>query len=427
MFLSRRAMIKDGLLAVSAGMIMPPIFARAVRASQNAAEEGDTWAQAAQSRTLIVVQMAGGNDGLNTIVPLDDAHYKQARPTLALTRDQVLPLNSNGLYMHHMLQPLQALWSSKKLAIVEGVGYEHSSLSHFQAMDVWQTLDLAGHGTSGWLGKYVAGLTDKDGHPFQSLAVGTTLPMALQSINAPVPVLANPAQYQLAPDGGGSRKAAAAPSDPRLQALLKLYNTYPQSAPYAALLRPTAEMFVQGSTQLATAVSQYTAQAQYDPADGFAQGLKVLAEVIVNDLGLRVGYVTLGGFDTHSDQSKRQDTLLAKLASGLTAFYQDLTAHGKANNVVVMTWSEFGRRVNENASLGTDHGTAAPLFVLGEAVNGGLYGAPPDLTDLDENHNLKSPVDFRSVYATVLNWLGAPASVILNGSFTDEGFLPAGS
>src|SRR5258708_37648137 len=178
MFLSRRAMIKDGLLAVSAGMIMPPIFARAVRASQNAAEEGDTWAQAAQNRTLIVVQMAGGNDGLNTIVPLDDAHYKQARPTLALTRDQVLPLNSHGLYMHRMLQPLQALWSSKKLAIVEGVGYEHSSLSHFQAMDVWQTLDLAGHGTSGWLGKYVAGLTDKDGHPFQSLAGGATPPKA---------------------------------------------------------------------------------------------------------------------------------------------------------------------------------------------------------------------------------------------------------
>jgi uncharacterized protein (DUF1501 family) len=418
-------MIKDGLLAVSAGMVMPPIFARAVRAAQNAADDGDRRAQAAAGRTLIVVQMAGGNDGLNTVVPLDDPRYAQLRPHLAITRDQVLPLSGNGPYLHKALDPLHELWDARKLAIVEGVGYEHSSLSHFQAMDVWQTLDVAGHGTSGWLGRYAAGLIDKDGHPFQSLAVGTSLPMALQAINVPVPVLASPTQYRLQADGGKS--VAQTSADPRIQALLNLYNTYPQSAPYAALLRPTAETFVAGSTQLAAAASQYTPHADYDPNDGFAQGLKVLAEVIVNDLGLRVGYVTLGGFDTHSDQSKRQSDLLTKLAAGLAAFYKDLSAHGKSQDVVVMTWSEFGRRVHENASQGTDHGTAAPMFVVGDAVNGGVFGAPPDLGDLDSNQNLKSPVDFRSVYATVLNWLGAPASTILNGSFTGEGFLPAAS
>jgi uncharacterized protein (DUF1501 family) len=425
MHLTRRAMIKDGLLAVSAGMVMPPIFARAVRAAQNAVDDGDRWAQAAAGRTLIVVQMAGGNDGLNTVVPLGDPYYAQARPTLALTNAQVFQLSGNGPHLHSALGPLSPLWDAHKLAIVEGVGYEHSSLSHFQAMDVWQTLDLAGHGTTGWLGRYAAGLIDKDGHPFQSLAVGTTLPMALQAINAPVPVLASTGQYRLQADGG--RAQTHGTPDPRIQALLNLYNTYPQSAPYAALLRPTAENFVAGSSQLATAVSRYTAGATYDPKDGFAQGLKVLAEVIVNDLGLRVGYVTLGGFDTHSDQSTQQAGLLAKLAAGLTAFHQDLVAHGKSQDVVVMTWSEFGRRVHENASLGTDHGTAAPMFVVGDAVNGGIYGAPPDLGDLDDNQNLKSPVDFRSVYATVLSWLGAPASTILNGSFTGEGFLPAAS
>jgi uncharacterized protein (DUF1501 family) len=423
MYLTRRAMIKDGLLAVSAGMMMPPIFARAVRAAQNAADDGDRRAQAAAGRTLIVVQMAGGNDGLNTVVPLDDPRYAQLRPHLALTRDQVVQLSGNGPQVHSALAPLRDLWDAHKLAIVEGVGYEHSSLSHFQAMDVWQTLDLAGHGTSGWLGRYAAGLIDKDGHPFQSLAIGTTLPMALQAINASVPVLASPSQYRLQADGG--KQVAPGAADPRIQALLNLYNTYPQSAPYAALLRPTAENFVVGSTQLAAAVSQYTPGADYDPTDGFAQGLKVLAEVIVSDLGLRVGYVTLGGFDTHSDQSKRQADLLAKLAAGLTAFHKDLAAHGKAQDVVVMTWSEFGRRVHENASLGTDHGTAAPMFVVGDAVQGGVFGAPPDLGDLDSNQNLKSPVDFRSVYATVLSWLGAPASTILNGSFSGEGFLPA--
>jgi uncharacterized protein (DUF1501 family) len=420
-------MMRDGLLAVSAGMIMPPVFARAVRAAQNVAAEGDKWAQAAQDHTLIVVQMAGGNDGLNTIVPLHDSHYRQLRPTLALTAADVLPLGTDGLYLHKALAPLQPFWQSNKLAVVESVGYDHPSLSHFQAMDIWQTLDLAGHGAQGWLGKYVAGFTDKDGHPFQSLAVGTSLPPALQSINAEVPVLASPQQYKLQSDSGAGK--AAAPDDPRLQALLKLYNTYPQSAPYAALLSPTAQAFVEGSRQLDTAVQRYTSRANpdYDPKDPFAQGLKVLAEVIVNGLGLRVGYVTLGGFDTHSDQAKRQETLLAKLGAGLAAFYSDLAAHGKADNVVLMTWSEFGRRVHENASLGTDHGTAAPLFVLGNAVAGGLYGEPPDLSNLDTYGNLKYAVDFRSVYQTVLSWLGAPVSAVLGGDFGDQKFLAAGA
>lgn len=425
MFMTRRAMIRDGLLAVSAGMIMPTVFARAVRAAQNAASEGDSWALAAQGRTLIVVQMAGGNDGLNTIVPLNDPNYHQLRPTLGLTADKVLPLNSDGLYLHKALAPLQPFWQNKQLAIVESVGYDHPSLSHFQAMDIWQTLDLNGQGSQGWLGKYVAGMVDKDGHPFQSLAVGTTLPTALQSINAEVPVLVSPQQYKLQTDPHAARAAGDTPQDPRLQALLKLYNTYPQSAPYAALLRPTAEAFVQGSSQLAHAAQQYTPKGQYDPKDSFAQGLKVLAEVIVNGLGLRVGYVTLGGFDTHSDQAARQEALLTKLGAGLSAFYTDLAAHGKADDVVVMTWSEFGRRVHENASAGTDHGTAAPLFVLGNAVNGGVFGEPPDLTNLDTYGNLKYSVDFRSVYATVLNWMGAPASAVLGGDFGDQRFLPS--
>ena len=426
MFMTRRAMIRDGLLAVSAGMIMPTVFARAVRAAEHAAAEGDHWAQAAQGRTLIVVQMAGGNDGLNTVVPIHDSRYLRLRPSIGLTPDEVLPLSGGGLYVHKALAPLQPLWQSNKLAIVQTVGYDNPSLSHFQAMDIWQTLDLSGHGAQGWLGKYVAGFTDKDGHPFQSLAVGTTLPMALQALNAEVPVLVNPKQYQLQADPAASQPTES-PEDPRLQALLKLYNTYPQSAPYAALLSPTAQAFVQGSEQLAAAAHQYTPKGQYDAKDPFAQGLQVLAEVIVNGLGLRVGYVTIGGFDTHSEQKDRQANLLVRLAAGLAAFYADLAAHGKADNVVVMTWSEFGRRVHENASLGTDHGTAAPLFVLGNAVVGGTYGEPPDLGNLDSYGNLKHSVDFRSVYATVLSWLGAPVTAVLGGDFGDQKFLPAGA
>ncbi len=422
MQLTRRAMIRDGLLAVSAGMMMPAVFSRAVLAARNAAQDGVTWAQAAQNRTLIVVQMAGGNDGLNTIVPYTDSAYYQARPTIGVKASDVLTLNDR-LGMHPALQSLQALWGQGKLAVVEGVGYPNPNLSHFAAMDIWQTLDLSGQGTTGWLGKYVAGLVDKDGHPFQSLAVGASLPTALQALNADVPVVGDPKQYALQADAGQPKSAA----DARIQALLKLYNTYPQSAPYAALLDATAQTAYAGSKQLMDVAARYQPQAKY-PTSNLAKGLQTLAEAIVEGLGLRVGYVTLGGFDTHAQQANTQASLLKDLADSLTAFYADLAAHGASQNVIVMTWSEFGRRVEENAGLGTDHGTAAPLFVLGDAVRGGIYGEPPDLNKLDSAGNLIFTTDFRAIYATVLDaWLGAPSQAILGGDFGAQGFLPAAS
>ncbi|HKV83800.1 MAG TPA: DUF1501 domain-containing protein [Ktedonobacterales bacterium] len=422
--LTRRAMIKDGLLAVSAGMIMPSVFSRAVRAASNAASEGSHWAQAAQGKTLIVVQMAGGNDGLNTVIPYTDGAYYQARPTLGIHQADAIVLNER-LAMHSALKSLQPLWQQNKLAIVEGVGYPNPNLSHFAAMDIWQTLDLSGQGATGWLGKYVAGMVDKDGHPFQSLAVGTALPTALNAINADVPVVADPKTYRLQPDAALRQAGEVSLADARVQTLLKLYSTYPNSAPYAALLDATAQNAVQGSKTLDTVASQYTSSVTY-PTSNFAKGLQVLAEVIVQGLGLRVGYVTLGGFDTHGEQADTHAKLLTDLADGLAAFYADLSAHNAADNVVVMTWSEFGRRVEENASQGTDHGTAAPLFVLGNSVQGGVYGEPPDVSKLDNYGNLIYTTDFRSVYATVLDrWLGAPSAAVLGGSFDDQAFLPA--
>jgi len=415
-------MIRDGLLAVSAGMLMPAVFSRAVLAARNAAQDGARWAQAAQGRTLIVVQMAGGNDGLNTIVPYTDSAYYQARPTIGVKAADVLPLDAR-LGMHPSLAALQPLWTQGKLAVVEGVGYPNPNLSHFAAMDIWQTLDHSGQGSQGWLGKYVAGLVDKDGHPFQSLAIGASLPTALQALNADVPVVGDPKQYALQADAGQPKSAA----DARVQALLKLYNTYPQSAPYAALLDATAQSAYTGSRQLLDVASRYQPQAKY-PGSNLAKGLQTLAEAIVEGLGLRVGYVTLGGFDTHAQQANTQANLLKDLADSLTAFYADLAAHGASQDVVVMTWSEFGRRVEENASLGTDHGTAAPLFVLGDAVRGGVYGEPPSLNKLDNAGNLVYTTDFRSVYATVLEaWLGAPAQAILGGDFGTQGFLQSAS
>ncbi len=418
MKLSRRAMIKDGLLVVSAGMVMPAVFSRGVASANALSVEGSHIARVAGNRTLIVVQMAGGNDGLNTVIPLTDSLYPKMRPTLAIPNTQALSLDGR-LGLHPNLSPLKNLWDQGHLAIVEGVGYPNQSLSHFQAMDIWQTLDLNGMGSEGWLGKLVSGWVDKDGHPFKALDVGVQTAPALSSINTQVPTLANIQSYRIAPDPVDVDNGNA-----RLQALMKLYNSYPKTAPYAALLDTTALSAQEGSQQLHEAQGQYRSTVTY-PLGPFAAGLKILAEAIVQGLGLRVGYVTLGGFDTHANEKGTHDTLMKTLADGLFAFYTDLVQHGKADNVVIMTWSEFGRRVEENGSQGTDHGTAAPLFVLGNPVNKGIFGEPPSLSNLDQNGNLKYTTDFRSVYATVLDrWLGASSKDVLGEAFGSQGFLP---
>jgi uncharacterized protein (DUF1501 family) len=418
MKLSRRAMIKDGLLVVSAGMVMPSIFSRGVASANVQALDGSHIAQAANDRTLIVVQMAGGNDGLNTVIPFADPLYHQMRPTLGLPDAQVVHLDTR-LGLHPNLAPLKQLWDAGHLAIVEGVGYPDQSLSHFQAMDIWQTLDLSGNGREGWLGKLVSGLVDQDGHPFKALDIGVQTAQALSSINAQVPTVSSVPAYSVYRDPADSDGGNA-----RMQALMNLYNSYPKTAPYAALLDTTALNAQEGSRQLHQVDAQYQPAVTY-PTGPFAAGLKVLAEAIVQGLGLRVGYVTLGGFDTHANQRQTHDTLMTTLANGLSAFYTDLVKHGKADNVVVMTWSEFGRRVEENGSLGTDHGTAAPMFVLGNAVNKGIFGEPPSLSSLDSNGNLKYTIDFRSVYATVLDrWMGASSKDVLGGSFGSQDFLP---
>ncbi len=417
MRLSRRAMIRDGMLVVSAGMVMPAIFSRGVASAKALTLDNAHSSFAASDHTLIVVQLAGGNDGLNTVVPYNDPTYRKLRPTIGIAENQVLQLDER-LGLHPNLAPLKSWWDQGHMAIVEGVGYPNQSLSHFQAMDIWQTLDLSGNGSDGWLGKLVSGLVDKDGHPFQAMNIGVQTAQALSSISTPVPTLSSPQAYRLAPD-----PTEHDGSNARVQALMKLYNTYPKSSPYAALLDTTALGAQEGSKQLQQAGTAYHAEATY-PKNPFATGLQVLAEAIVQGLGLRVGYVTLGGFDTHANQQATHATLMKTLADGLSAFYTDLTKHGKADNVVVMTWSEFGRRVDENGSLGTDHGTAAPMFVLGNAVSKGIYGEPPILNSLDNNGNLKYTIDFRSVYATVLDrWMGASSKDVLGGTYGSQNFL----
>src|SRR5579864_4831525 len=212
MKLSRRAMIKDGMLVVSAGMVMPSIFSRGVASAMAQSLDNSRVAQISTNNILIVVQMAGGNDGLNTVVPYTDPLYLKMRPTIGIQQSKLLTLD-NRLGLHPNLAPLKKLWDSGHLAIVEGVGYPNQSLSHFQAMDIWQTLDLTGNGSEGWLGKMVSGLVDQHGHPFKSLDIGVQTAQALQSISTQVPTLSSVKAYTVYPDpadadGGNARMQA---------------------------------------------------------------------------------------------------------------------------------------------------------------------------------------------------------------------------
>jgi uncharacterized protein (DUF1501 family) len=399
--LSRRDFVKSGVAVITAGMAVPSIFTRAL------AEAERIGAGTTRPRTLVVVQMAGGNDGLNTLVPYRDDVYRRARPTLGLAERELLPLDDR-FALHGALGPLRPAWDAGELAIVQGVGYPHPSLSHFEAMDVWHAADPSLGRKGGWLAKLVEGAVDSGGHPFSGLGIGASLPPALCCPKIPPPVVDDVRNYQLLGDTAFPQAAAA-----REQALLELYEAYRDDGPYGELFVATARNAREGYAKLQRAAG--VPSAQY-PANAFGRGLQLVAQAIVEDLGVRVAYLPYGGFDTHARQAREHARLLGGLAEGLSAFRRDLAAHGRADDVLVVTWSEFGRRVDENASGGTDHGMAGPMFLLGP-VRAGLHGDPPPLTDLDRG-NLRHTVDFRAVYATLLEgWLGVPSDGILGGRF----------
>ena len=400
--LSRREFLKRGVVVVSAGLALPPVFTKAVHAA------GDTLSLPAafRNRILVVVQMAGGNDGLNTLVPYANGRYYDARPAVGIAERDVLPLNSQ-FGLHPSLAKLKELWDAGVLAVVQGVGYPNPNLSHFRSMEIWQTANLEESWGDGWLGRYFERVIDEEGHLMDGVAVGNVLPMALRATGSEVAVVRDLETYQIKSDPGFPEDAAA-----RLDVLLDLYASYPVKVPYAALLANVANSAYKSSETLQAAVKAYQPAVDY-PDTPIGNGFRLLSQAISQDLGVRVFHIGLGGFDTHASQSLTQGRLLRNLAEGVHAFYRDLEAHDKAQDVLVLTWSEFGRRVQENANSGTDHGTAAPLFLLGGQVQKGIYGETPSLSTL-QSGNLRYTVDFRSVYASVLdNWLGAPSEEIL--------------
>lgn len=380
-------------------------FEKAGAEKQSSAKPGE--------RALVVIQLSGGNDGLNTIIPIADDLYRASRPSLAIDRNAALKIDAQTGF-HPSLKGLAKLLEDRKLAILQGVGYPNPNRSHFESMDIWHTarLDL-GKREAGWLGRAMdarhADLARAADPP--ALHLGEEVqPLALAARETATPSIRSFDKFRLETGGDSQRRSAiqAASSVPRTTEnnLLKFVQT-----------RATSAWEV--SRRIEQAAQEYKTPVKYPPTP-LAEKLRHIAQLLDAGLATRIYYVTLDGFDTHSDQAAAHAGLLDQLSGALAAFTEDLHAHGQQDRVLTLVFSEFGRRVRENASRGTDHGAAAPVFLVGSRLKPGLIGRQPSLTDLDDG-DLKFHTDFRQVYAALLEkWLGWPAAPILG-----EGFFPA--
>jgi len=359
------------------------------------------------SRVLVVVNLQGGNDGLNTVVPYASPTYYRCRPTLGVAPNDVLQIDA-AVGLNPALAPLKALYDRGLVAIVQGAGYPNPDHSHFRSTEIWQTAVPESYADTGWLGRYLdsAGMPAQD--LFNAVAIAPVLPEALIARTIDVPAIDTLRGYGLVSDRDRSKRAAFTgdAGDAHL----------PFSSPFLAAVAEIEDHAQRGAAELPKLVGGYMTTAQY-PATPLGRSLALAAQIIGSNLGTRVLYVQHGSFDTHVAQKPTQDRLLRELADGLAAFYTDLAAHGNDQRTLTMTFSEFGRRVAENANRGTDHGEAAPMFLVGGAVRGGLYGAHPSLDRLDNGDAIYT-VDFRSVYATVIEkWFARPAGSVIAGSF----------
>ena len=363
---------------------------------------------------LVLVQLAGGNDGLNTIVPFEDANYYRLRPTLGIAKETVLR-TGDSLGLHPACEPLHQLFGNGKLAIVQNVGYPNPNRSHFRSTEIWETASRSNEFVStGWVGRFLdnacSGLPADAPDPV-GVHLTDNLPQSFVGVH----------EHPTFGLVGGSRTHREREENHRL--LSALAHTADDAAnENATFLKHTLMDTLVTEQKVQSVLGGYRPEANY-PANNFGNSLRNIAALIAAGFSTRVYFASLSGFDTHGNQLNQHARLLATLSDGLAAFQRDLEAHKLDGQVVTMTFSEFGRRPNENESRGTDHGTAAPLFIMGSRIKSGMHGTPPSL-DLAKNQDLSFTTDFRRVYATVLEkWLMCPSQEILAGKFQTLGIL----
>jgi uncharacterized protein (DUF1501 family) len=410
---SRREFIRDGVAAFTVSFAAPAFLTDIALA------------QGARSRSLVVVYLGGGNDALSTVVPYQDPFYFSRRPSIAIPAGQVLQIGSDAnrraLGLHPRLTGLREIFNQGRLAVIQRTGYNNSSRSHFQGTDIWGTADPTSPTGFGWLGRYLDSLPS----PVDALAGWNTTgdtPRALQARTVAVPAIPNAATYSLASPNG----AAEALNERNTAIRLSAYT--PADRPHLSFVNGSVRGAL-GTLDRVASVNTYVPSVAY-PNNGFALALRTVAASIVRGIGTRVYWVQTGGYDTHSAQGNAgaggYANLMGTLGDGMLAFYTDLRNQGLLSDTMVLQFSEFGRRISENGSQGTDHGAAGVMMAMGGAVRGGIYGTAPSLDPNPANPTLENSggdvryeTDFRSVYARVLDgWLGADSRAILGGDFT---------
>lgn len=399
MSLTRREFLTHaggGVTLAATALTLPRIFLRTAAAAAGIEDR--------TGRILVVLQLTGGNDGLNTIVPYRDDEYHRLRPNLAIGREQVQRLNDD-VGLAQGLAPLKRLFDEGRLAVIQGVGYPNPNRSHFQSMDIWHSADPALTRTdTGWLGRAIA-----RERALSALHLSDEpLPLALRGDGVDVPSVRSIESFRL--QGGADGASTTAIRRVLGAGAGELSATAPPGSSDADFIRRTALCACENARRLEALPAGDPGRY---PDLGLARRLHEIARLIAADFGPRIYYTSLGGFDTHARQSGQHALLMTEIGQSVGAFFDDLKQRGLGERVVLMTFSEFGRRAAENESLGTDHGAAAPVLLAGAAVKAGVIGPRPDLSQLVDG-DVPHAIDFRSVYAAMLDdWLGVPAQSVL--------------
>ena len=408
MTVSRRDFVRGGISAFSIGFAAPRFLSDIALA------------QGAAFRNLVVLYLGGGNDSLSMLVPYRDPFYQSRRPTLALPAGQVLQIGrdsaGNELGLHPRLTGLRTIFNEGRLAIIQRTGYENSSRSHFEGTDIWSTANPLSTQGPGWLGRYLDTIPAPV-DPLHAWNTGAEVPHSLLSRLVAVPSIGNPGSYGFQSPNGAAEAAF------EREAAIRMSSHLPMHRPHLAFVNANAQSAFATLDRVAT-VGAYAPTVTY-PANGFALALRAVAGALATQIGTRIFWVQTGGYDTHAAQAGTYNTLMGTLGDGLLAFYQDLNNHGLLNDTLVLQFSEFGRRIIENGSAGTDHGAASVMLAIGGRVRGGIYGTAASLSPDPGNPTLENgandvrhETDFRRMYARVIDgWLGADSAAILGGDF----------
>jgi uncharacterized protein (DUF1501 family) len=413
MRVTRRQFVKGGVAAFTVTFAAPEFLSDLARA------------QGARSRNLVVLYLSGGNDSLSMLIPYNDPFYTSRRPTLAVPAANVLQVGTDSskvaLGLHPRLTGLRQIFNAGRLALVQRTGYPNQSRSHFQGTDIWSTADPSNSSGLGWIGRYLDSLPSPV-DPLIGWNTTSSLPHLLQSSHTAVPAIASTSGYGFQSPNSGNEATA------ERNAAVRISSHVPVGEPELSFVYGSASAALATLDRVAL-VNAYTPSATY-PTTGLGLALRAVAGAMTKNIGTRVFYVTTGGFDNHSQQSVNAANgayygLMATLNDALLAFYNDLNSQGLLGDTLLVSFSEFGRRITENGSGGTDHGAASAMIVMGGRVNGGLYGTAPNLNTDPKNPTLENnagdvtfETDFRSVYARVAdNWLGTDSVRLLGGDF----------